>query len=224
MFLSRIVVASLTTLCGRLARSVDAATGLSVIVFGHSENRGRRAVSPVVAVVLTVAIVVVIAGSIGAVGFGLTDELSEPAPNVAESNGELRTQDGYDGGIVRITHVAGDPVSVSNIEIIVTVDASDGTGKARIVNLPSDYGSSDGIPFTDENIEGDDILSKGSGSEDWDARVLHTDYKNTLEAGSWFEFRLKKTGIELTPGDTVTVRVVHTPSQSVIIEQELTAS
>ena len=190
----------------------------------RSAGVDRRAASPVIGVVALVAMDLIVAATVGWAGLGFSEQIREPAPNVAESKGELKTQDGYDGGVVRITHVAGDSVSVRNIEIVVDVDAGDETGKARIVNFPSDYGSSDGQPFTDENLEGDDFIGQG-GSADWDARVLHTDHKNTLEAGSWFEFRIKgATGIQLSSGDEVTVRVVHTPSQSIIIEQELTAS
>ena len=226
MGLSQLAAASLTALRGRLVRCVDAATGLSVAVFGHSGNRERRAVSPVVAVVLMVAIVVVIAASVGWVGLGFSEQLREPAPNVAESNGELRTQEGYDGGVVRITHVAGDSVQVSNIEIAVTVDGTEETQRARIQNLPATAVNFGFEGFSNANLEqGDEsFISKGTYSSTWDIGALHETNSNTLSAGSSFEFRINGyTGIELSSGDRVTVRIIHTPSDSIIIRQDLTA-
>ncbi len=226
MGLSHLAAASLTAMWDRLARCVDAAAGLPVTVFGHSGSRGRRAVSPVVAVVLTVAIVVVIGASVGAVGFGLADDLSEPAPSVAESNGELRTQEGYDGGIVRITHVAGDSVQVSNIEIAVTVDGTEETRRARIQNLPATAVNFGFEGFENANLEkGDEsFISKGTYSSTWDIGALHEMNSNTLSAGSSFEFRINgATGIELSSGDRVTVRIIHTPSDAIIIRQDLMA-
>ena len=193
----------------------------------RSAGVDRRAASPVIGVVALVAMVLIVAATVGWAGLGFSEQIREPAPNVAESKGELKTQDSFDGGIVRITHVAGDSVEVRHLEIDITVDAKDGSGQARLVNLPADRNTPTFQPFDDENIAGDGFVSKGAGSQQWSAGALHEDTSNTLTAGSWFEFRIKgsdSTAIELSSGDTVTVRVVHTPSQSVIIEQELTAS
>lgn len=182
-----------------------------------------RAVSPVISTILMVAIVVILAATISVFVLGLGEDIQDPAPNVAQSSGELITQDGFDGGIVRITHIAGDSVNVENIEI--TVDATDSCSeRARIVNLPSTAVNFGFDGFSDENLQnGDDsFISKGNSFSTWDAGVLHETNENTFSAGSYFEFRITGGECELNKGDTVTVRIVHTPSNAVIIKKDLT--
>jgi FlaG/FlaF family flagellin (archaellin) len=176
-----------------------------------------------------VAIVVILAATISVFALGFTDEANQPGPIVGQSSGELVTQDGLDGGIVRITHIAGDPISVENIEI--AVDARDACGKtARIVNLPSDSSNFGFNGFGDENLQngGGSIISEGTFSSEWDIGVLHEANDNTFTAGTSFEFRL--TGgtdpddCTINSGDEVVVRVVHTPTNSVVIKETLTAT
>lgn len=183
-----------------------------------------RAVLPVISTILLVAIVVILTVTISVFVLGLGEDIRDPAPNVAQSSGELITQDGFDGGIVRITHVAGDPVEVENMEIAVdATDACDGT--ARIVNLPSEYENFGFDGFAKENLQNKDesIISQGNFFSTWDIGVLHETNDNTFSAGSSFELRIKKGDCPLKENDVVTVRVIHEPSNSVIIEKDLTA-
>jgi FlaG/FlaF family flagellin (archaellin) len=171
-----------------------------------------------------VAIVVILAATISVFVLGFGEDIQEPAPTVAQSSGELTTQEGYDGGIVRITHLAGDSVDVENIEI--TVDATGSCGEtARIVNLPSEAVNFGFEGFSDENLQnGDDsFISKGTFSSTWDAGVLHKTNDNTFSAGSSFEFRIAGGECVLDQGDEVTVRVIHIPSNAIIIKKDLTA-
>jgi FlaG/FlaF family flagellin (archaellin) len=62
-----------------------------------------------------VAIVVILAATLSVFALGFTDEATQPGPIVGQSSGDLVPQDGSDDGIVRINHVAGDTVQVTNM-------------------------------------------------------------------------------------------------------------
>lgn len=181
-----------------------------------------RAVSSVISVILLVAVTVVLAAVLSVATLGLAEKLDDTAPVIGQSKGEFATQDGFDGGIVRITHVAGDVVRVSEIEVAVSAECSgDGTEKhGRLVNLPAKFGDR---PQGD-NIKGDDLFDESSGSLTEpgtdDTGALVTD---EFRPGDVIVFRIAGGDCDLLSGDTVTVRVVHTPSNAVIIRQELTA-
>jgi flagellin-like protein len=199
--------------------------------------RGQdRAVSPIVSTVLTVAIVVILAASVSVFVLDFGEEVDDPAPVVGQSSGELtpnEDEDGFSipgGGIISITHVAGDDLNVGDIEVV--VDATDACGQtARVLALPGPTPSRtatspDYLPFDDGNFRsGDDsFLSQGTGGQKWSAGVLHAETSNTFDAGSSFELRIAPTsGCDVRPGDRITVDVVHVPSNAVIISQELTA-
>lgn len=109
-----------------------------------------RAVSSVVATVLMVAVVVTLSATVSGFAFGVTDDIEQPGPNVGQSSGELLAfEDDSDEQIVRITHIAGDSITVSNIEISVRAECKDGTKQGRIVNLPAEDGND-----IDENDDG----------------------------------------------------------------------
>ena len=119
-----------------------------------------RGVSSVVATILLVAVVVILAATVSVFVLGVADDVDEAAPTVAQSSGELVTQDGNDGGIVRLTHEGGDSLTVSNLEIV--VDAREACGKTgRLVNLPAEGG--DPRP-TAEYVRGDDVFDNSYNS------------------------------------------------------------
>jgi flagellin-like protein len=188
-----------------------------------------RAVSPVISTILMVAIVVILAATITVFVLDVGEEVQDPGPNVARSSGEFVEQDGFDGGIVRITHVAGDAVPVEELEV--AVDATDACGeRARIINLPGpepprSSTSPTYLPFDDDNFErgSNSIISQGNSRQNWSAGVLHRETSNTFAAGSFFEFRIKGGDCQLNQGEEVLVRVIHVPSNSIIVTEELTA-
>lgn len=190
-----------------------------------------RAVAPVISTILLVAIAVILAATISVLVLDFGEEIQDPAPKIGQSSGEFVKQDGFEGGIIRIEHIAGDSVPVEEIEV--AVDATDACGEtARVQNLPAfnndtPYSNPDAFSFGDDNLVrgSNSIISKGSTPlfQKWDAGVLHKDTDNTFDAGSEFEFRIGKGACQLNNGDKITVRVVHVPSNAVIIKQELTA-
>ena len=181
-----------------------------------------RAAAPVVATILLIAVVAVLSATISATLLGAGSELREPAPNVAQSSGAFVEQDGFDGGVVEITHLAGDTVAVADLEI--AIDATDACGeRERLVNLPEDDGNAAGR-FADANVEsgdiGESIVSGGFGA---DLGVLDSRTSNEFTAGSSVRFRLAGTDCPVDPGDRVVVRVVHVPSNAVLVTKRLTA-
>ncbi|SEN47660.1 flagellin (archaellin), FlaG/FlaF family [Halorientalis persicus] len=178
--------------------------------------RSSRAVTPVVSNVLLVATVVVLAATISVLALGFTEETTETGPVVGESSGNLVTQEGYDGGIVRLNHIAGDTLTVSNLEIVVDAqDACDKTG--RLVNLPASGG--DPVP-TSKFVRGDDVFDNSYNSVGGPIGEARGEW----EAGETATFRLAKSECQLDNGDEIIVRVVHTPTNSVVIKETLTAT
>ena len=194
-----------------------------------------RAVSSVIGVVLMVAVVVILSTTVGVFVLGAGADLRDPAPVIGQSTGGLTPNadsDGSaidDGGIVRIEHLAGESVAVGDIEV--AVDARRACSEtARIQNFPGPTPSRKSstptyLPFNDDNFEQGvaSFVSQGRPTQQWDAGALHEDTDNTFDAGSFFEFRINKTECELRPGEQITVRVVHLPSNAIILAEELTA-
>ncbi len=132
-----------------------------------------RAVSPVIGVILMVAITVILAAVIGTFVLGLGDSL-EQAPQ-AQLDAE------YDGSdSVDISHNGGDAIPETDIRITVQDE-------------PDDFGSSGSPSFT---LDGDDEFGVGDTIE-----ILTSDLADTS-------------------GDK-TVTVIHTPSDSIILETEV---
>jgi len=170
-------------------------------------------VSPALATTLLVAVAVVAAAVTAGYAFDAVDDVSEPAPTVGDTAGELLAdQPGSGDQILRLTHVAGDEVRVSEVEI--AVDARDACGKqSRIVDAPTDtLGSA--------NFEGADIFDYYSP----EAGVLEPGEDDTWRPGTAIQFRLASTECEVAPGETVSVRVVHVPSEAVVASTTLTAA
>jgi FlaG/FlaF family flagellin (archaellin) len=183
------------------------------------EQRRSRASSAVIGNILLVAIVVVLAATASVYVFGATDGSPDPAPTVAQSSGQFVPQDGDESGVVRITHRGGDTLRVADLEIV--VDAQAVCGKVgRLVNLPASSG--DPRP-TSEFVRGDDVFDNSfnsvTGPIGEDGRTVD----GRWSSGETATFRLAKTDCELATGDTITVSVVHTPTNAVVIEQTLTA-
>lgn len=170
-----------------------------------------------IGVILVVALVVVLAGVVGAYALGLADDLKNPAPNVAESEGELVA--GGSDQFVRIEHVAGDSVRVSEIEIV--VDATDACGKrSRLVELPTN--TIGNFSYSPKNYEGADIFDDYSP----DDGELEESADGIWTAGETIQFRLASSHDECPTdsGETLTVEIVHVPSNTIIVETTLTAS
>ena len=180
-----------------------------------------RGVTSVVSTVLLVAVVVVVAATLSVFVLDFGDDVETAAPVVSQSSGELRADiTGDDDQIVRLTHQAGDTLRVADLQI--AVDARTACGKAgRLVNLPAPGG--DPQP-TATYVEGDDIFDNSANSVSGPIGEDGRPVDGTWSAGETATFRIANGACSLDPGDPVTVRVVHTPSEAILIEKRLTAS
>lgn len=194
-----------------------------------------RATTPVISTIMMVAIVVILAATVSVFALGFGEDLQDPAPLVGQSTGELEPVDGGSGGIITVTHVAGDSVEVEHMEII--VDASDACGKrTRVVNLSASFSGQyyPGNQLDEENFrQNKQLLAEGFlpqfGQEKWDARLLMdteddpNTVDNTFSSGKSFQLRIASGNCNLNTGDSVSISIVHTPSGSIILDQELAA-
>lgn len=179
----------------------------------------RRGVSPVIATVLLVAVVVVLAATLGGFALGIDEELSEPAPNVASASGELR-RDVAGGGdqVVRISHEGGDPVAVSGLVIQVTVPKTGQRGRLSGFPVPGD----DPQP-TEEYVSGDDVFDNSANSVSGSIGAESPDTDGTWNVGDFFQFRVPNSEVSLSAGDRVVVAGIHRPSESILFRLTLTA-
>ena len=180
-----------------------------------------RGVTSVVSTVLLVAVTVVVAATLSVFVLDVGDSVEQSAPVVSQSSGELRADvPGSDDQTVALTHVAGDSLRVANLEL--AVDARTACGKAgRLVNLPAP----DGDPQpTSQYVRGDDVFDNSANSVGGPIGQDGVTVDGRWSAGQTATFRIANGECSLSPGDRITVRVVHTPSNAILIEQELTAA
>jgi flagellin-like protein len=172
---------------------------------------GDRGVTPAIGVILTVAIVVVLATVVGASVLAYTDAFEEPAPRIGQSSAQLVPNvAGSTDQTIEMTHIAGDEVEVQNLDVV--IDAQAACGKTtRLVDPTTtniDPDDLDGPNFLDDyGLEGE----FGTGSNE------------VWSPSETVEVRINNGGCDIASGEQVTVRVVHTPSETVIIGKTLTA-
>jgi len=111
-----------------------------------TEDRG---VSPVIGVILMVAITVILAAVIGAFVLGLGDQASESAPQAS-------IDISFDGDrVVNLTHGGGDNIQTSEIEVTVGSDTVQNSS-----NIGEGAGERDGVESVDpDDWDGDTITT-----------------------------------------------------------------
>lgn len=176
-----------------------------------------RAVSPVLGVVLLVALTTLLASTVGAFALGVTTPTA--TPSVATSTGPLVASDHADGDReqrVRIVHEGGPPVNVTDLELVLTVER---TGEhARVTDLPVRANKLDSA-----SVEGGEFLDASHGETVGALSAAPPDTDGVWSAGDTLGVRLTSSDVRLVPGDQVTVRVVHAPSGGVVATETLVA-
>ena len=171
----------------------------------------RRGVSPVIGVVLMLSITVLLAATVGGLVFTASSDLNQRTPTVARSTGNFVTgpSSGCGANTVAVRHAGGDPVPADELTIAVALPNSD----ARIVDLPVS-GTALSASNTDDpdNVVYDYCVGGviANGGQRW-------------SAGRAITFQLNAGGGTVEPGDTIEIRVVHTPSNGILAAVELTA-
>lgn len=192
----------------------DIVNTLSIWVYDRMKD--EKAMSPVVGIMLMIAITIVL--GVILIFFATAFEMQEPAPFVVHSSGELvRDVDGADDQKIYLYHEGGDPIKVSDIEIV--VDATKCCGmKDRIVNLPA-RDSNMNPKLGEQNIaEDSDLISK---TTNYCGGAIAKEY---FSVGEKLWFRINNGQCSLEKGDQITVKIIHTPTNTIVIEETLTAS
>ncbi|KAB1193538.1 type IV pilin [Haloferax sp. MBLA0076] len=109
------------------------------------------AVSPVIGVILMVAITVILAAVIGTFVLGLGDQVSETAPQASFSFDFQDTDGGQD--VFTVTHESGESIVASSISLKSNQNYS-------VTNAPNNNGTSNA--FTEWGYAADDKISAGT--------------------------------------------------------------
>jgi len=173
-----------------------------------------RGVSPVIGVILMVAITVILAAVIGTFVLGLGDSL-QTTPQLSTSvsdAGDDYAGDTADSTAFVITHNNGDSVDVSDVKIVVRDD-----NNAEVATFEADSWTDTGDGADSETLQatldGSDLSGAGSGEFSVGSTVtIYGDGSGTTTTSDW----------TLQPTNTYTIQIVHVPSDSVIGEGQVT--
>ncbi|ELZ05726.1 type IV pilin [Natrialba aegyptia] len=129
-------------------------------------NEDERAVSPVIGVILMVAVTVILAAVIAAAVMGMGDGLGDTSPTV---NADVNVNSDYDNSssnqdVVYISHGSGDSISQDNINVVLRNDdgatiASMGLGEQSTASVDDGAGGS-----KDVTLEAGPAEDFGAGS------------------------------------------------------------
>ena len=164
----------------------------------------NRSVSPVISVILMVAVVVILAAVLSVIVLDFSERLDDPAPNVADTTVEfeLETEAFQSNQIVRIIHRGGDSVAVEEMEIIVRASGSGVDTETRLVDLPAEDWSID-----PNNMQGDkdliDSTPRSPGGSKIQNQVIVSADPNVWSAGDTIQFRIKTSRSHQKPHDSV---------------------
>ena len=147
------------------------------------------AVSPVIGVILMVAITVILAAVIATFVLGLGEQVSETTPN-ANFEGEWNgSQDGYaeDDLILEITHTSGPTIESGALEVV------GDNGKINVSGIDDEISAGDSIQITPDTTElsadGDQILSEGDELRlRWENSNGDSAILRTFEAPQGYEY------------------------------------
>lgn len=122
--------------------------GVFMFTAQPSECDENRAVSPVIGIILMVAITVILAAVIGTFAFGLFDRDTNPAPSVV-----FETEYDDSAGELTIIHESGSSFESANVEFKI----SGGDGSATVSNSwPTEVNSGNSVTLT--NVGADEMV------------------------------------------------------------------
>ena len=183
-----------------------------------------RAVSPVIGVVLMVAITVILAAVIGSFVLSFGDEVTASAPqaqlSVADTTLVDNSSDTNDTLIVTMSHDGGDEVDLETTDIVVTNRNSEETTR---FNSEDSSGSAviqtaDTFDITvdeTQNSGGDNVTASNGAVWDGNATNDRDDNINQIDSDELDD----STGGE---GDRMTITIVDTESEEIIFQRTIT--
>ena len=184
------------------------------------KKRNEKAEVSVIGVILIIALVIALSGIILAELNGV--HIQQKAPMVATEQ-KIPLLGGCtrnDCQIVKLTHLAGDPVYVKDIQLLVMV-----LHNGALVKNETCRGFP-GTSFTDVVWTGDDIIDRSNTDNKGRMGQLYekaTNHIGIWRPGDYIGFRIKAknpgVGYNLLKGDAVQVKIIHIPSKLVFVDQ-----
>lgn len=164
-------------------------------------NTDERGVSPVIGVILMVAITVILAAVIGAFVLNLGSNLGQTGPSTQLSVSDA--SDNYDGSsdsaLAEISHKGGDQVKASDLKIVIT------TPSDTTITLDPPSTASDGLKAFDQPSTSGNAASSLSVGNSW--YIVSTGSNSPPTATGEYD-----------------IQVVHKPSQSILIDTTVTVN
>ena len=161
----------------------------------------ERAVSPVIGVILMVAITVILAAVIGTFVLGLGDSVGQTAPQASLKATASTSGDGS----FTIQHNGGDALASDQTRIVVSIDGTE-VGTLEPASTPvSSLTAGTSATFSFQTGSGTPAFTKPS-------------------SGVWSGYSDAADGdVTLDSGEVLTIKIIDIESQSVIFQTELTA-
>jgi flagellin-like protein len=160
----------------------------------------RRAVSPVIGVILMVAITVILAAVIGTFVLGLGDKVSESAP---QASLEVSNVDDSANNIT-LTHKGGDPINAQETDIRVSPNSSASLTFSASDANDVDLSTADDIVLSTEVSDGNIPYGKSNASF----------------SGVWPTYTNQPAGFSISSGQTVTITLIDSGSGQIIAEKK----
>ena len=171
-----------------------------------------RAVSPVVGVVLLVALTALLSSvALATVGFDRARLQSTPQ---AHLSAELSADDGWpEGQRLRLVHEAGDTLAVADLAVVVEFEA---------VGACATLGEFPTRRLTGDHVRGSALFDRTYAGVDGELDAAYTD--GQWKSGETASLRVAQRAYDVRPGDRAVVRVVHRPTGAALAELEVVAS
>jgi len=161
-------------------------------------RKDDKAVSPVIGVILMVAITVILAAAIGSSVFGMGPAKSAPQANIEIKADSISSSTHVVS--LKIEHLGGSPIHFEDASVT-KVTASLNNAQSVEINAHDD-------PTTTAITEGLGVLDVGSAK----TLKLATDYSGTVSA---FTTVIPK------PGDTVNIKIIDVQTNQLICDKDI---
>ena len=172
--------------------------------------------------VLQVALILALTVSFAYVAFRYVGdfEVSKPTfvkikiDKVTEGNGKI-----YHDQVVILRHIAGDPLKVKDVKILLTVLHGGKVESCTLQNFPWKFGV--GInKLPDDSVVGDDLIDENPNH--YSRYLGEIGYKSDgiWSQGETVGFRIKKEGVKLIKGDKIEIAIIY--KGSTVAEDSIT--
>jgi len=177
---------------------------------GRILGAADRAVSQEGMAALGFALTVLMIAVAGGLLMQSGDSLSDGGPILSTSSEPVHAT-GPDSQWVRITHESGDTVDVADVDIVVSLP--DHSKRARLHGLPTER-------LTQDDYSGNHVFTRGRAGIDG-AIAAAAGSGAKLEASDEIAVRIEQRRVDLEPGQTVTVTLRHTESETRLARERI---